>query len=104
MFEYPHYIPYYYISTLAPLFLYRYISYYLLSRHHFTLEVCYFINYLLMVYILVFPDDYKLFFGVFTLSMSVGIGSTIILKFKMVFGDLQTFINAYMHVAPAVTR
>ncbi|GMH66619.1 hypothetical protein TrST_g10700 [Triparma strigata] len=103
LFEFPHYIPYYYIATLMPLFLYRYVSYYLINRQHFTIEICYFINYLLMVYILVYPDDYKLFFGVFTLSMSVGIGSTIILSFKMVFGDLQTFINAYMHVAPAIT-
>jgi len=56
-----------------------------------------------MGYILIFPSDWGLFVVAFNLSQSVGIGSTIVLSFKFVFSDIQTFINAYMHVMPAVT-
>ncbi|GMI41548.1 hypothetical protein TrCOL_g6504 [Triparma columacea] len=103
MLMYPHYVPLYYVSSIIPLFMYRFVSYYLVSRHHFCLEVCYFINYTLLAYILVVPDMPEVFMGAFALSMSVGIGSTLILNFKMVFSDIQQFINMYMHVSPAVT-
>lgn len=103
MFAHPKFIPIYYASTILPLFFFRFVSYWLLSRHHFCLEVCYFINYSLLVYIFVLPDQSMLFMSSYALSMSVGIGSTLLLNFKLVFSDAQTFINAYMHVTPATT-
>jgi len=64
--------------------------------------VCYFINYTLLAYILALPTYPEVFMSAFTLSMSVGIGSTLVLNFKLVFSDVQQFINMYMHVAPAM--
>ena len=77
---YPQLVPFFYAATILPFFLFRFVSYYILARHHFCLEVCYFINYAVLAYILVFPDNPELLISVFNLSQSVGIGSTIILK------------------------
>ena len=77
---YPQLVPFFYAATILPFFLFRFVSYYILARHHFCLEVCYFINYAVLAYILVFPDNPELLISVFNLSQSVGIGSTIVLK------------------------
>jgi hypothetical protein len=103
VYAFPHYIPYFYCSTIIPFFLFRFATYYSMQRHHFCLEVCYFLNYGLLTYILILPDNYLLFMGLFSLTFSVAIGSSVILSFKFVFSDIQTYINMYMHVAPSVT-
>jgi hypothetical protein len=51
---YPQLVPFFYAATILPFFLFRFVSYYILARHHFCLEVCYFINYAVLAYILVF--------------------------------------------------
>jgi len=102
-YMHPTYVPIFYVGTIVPLFLFRFLSYWAEARHHFCLEVCYFINYSVIVYIVFLPSNWGLFISAFNLSQSVGIGSTLLLNFKFVFSDIQTYINAYMHVMPAVT-
>ena len=93
LFNFPQIVPIFYCATLIPLFMYRFVTYYRLARHHFTFEICYFVNYAVMVYIIALPNQYQLFFVAFALSHSVAIGSTIALNFKLVFSDIQIFIK-----------
>jgi hypothetical protein len=101
-YVYPRHLPLLYCVTIVPLFIFRFVSFYILARHHFCLEVCYFINYAVMTYILILPDNTELFMGAFVLAQAIGLGSTVVLSHRLIFHDIQTYINAYMHVMPAL--
>lgn len=50
--EFPQILPYVFVAQILPLLLYRIVTYYHRHWHHYTLELCYFSNALLIVSIL----------------------------------------------------
>ncbi len=59
--RHPKVLPYLYVAQIVPLLLYRCVSYYRQHLQHYTLELCYFTNALLVLYVLAFPTSQVLF-------------------------------------------
>jgi len=99
---YPWLVPFVYVVQIFVLFIWRFIVFFKKKWHHFLLDICYWSNTALVIYIVCFPQNERLFCIVFALCNGVVVGGGLVFKPSMVFHDVQVFISWYMHIIPAV--
>lgn len=95
-------LPYVYVTQIIPLLIYRFVSYYRMMWMHFTLELCYLSNALLILHILAFPQSELLFLLNWGVVFGPVLVANVVYRCSMHLGDLQRFISWLMHVAPPV--
>lgn len=54
-------LPYVYGAQIIPLLIYRFVTYYRMSWMHYTIELCYLSNAVLILLVLFFPRSELLF-------------------------------------------
>lgn len=95
-------LPYVYVAQIIPLLMYRFVSYYRMGWSHFTLELCYLSNALLILNILAFPQSDLLFLLNWGVVFGPVLIANVVYRCSMHLGDLQRFISWLMHVGPPV--
>jgi len=98
----PAILPYLYVCQVLPLLAYRCVSYYQQHLQHYTLELCYFTNLLLIVFILAFPTSEVLFLICFGLLLGPVLTANVVYRCSFLMDDLQRFITWHMHTMPVI--
>jgi len=98
----PDLVPAVYVVEIVCLFAWRLVVFCKKSWHHFLLDICYWSNTLLVLYILMFPGDPRIFSVAFALNNGVVVGGGLFFRPSLVFHDAQYFTSWYMHIVPAL--
>ena len=98
----PATLPYLYVCQVLPLLAYRLVSYYQQHLQHYTLELCYFTNLLLILFILAFPTSEVLFLTCFGLLLGPVLTANVVYRCSFLMDDLQRFITWHMHTMPVI--
>jgi hypothetical protein len=78
----------------------RAASYYMKNWHTFLLDLCYFINLVLILYLFVFEHNAYLFISLFSISRVVLIGAIFIFRNGIVFHSWDKLASCCIHLMP----
>jgi len=100
LFVKTHYMWLWYLGVITPLLLLRYYTYRKSKYHYFLLDFCYFVNFLLIFYLLYYPNAALLFKIVYTLSTGPLLFAIIAWRNSFVFHSLDKMTSVLIHIFP----
>ncbi|KAL0249446.1 hypothetical protein GEMRC1_004678 [Eukaryota sp. GEM-RC1] len=99
---YPQWYPLAYVATMIPLVLIRYFSYRKCKYHWFCLDLCYFINFLLVVLIVLLRHNVVLFQVCFAYAVGPLTFAIQLWQNALVFHDLDKLTSLFLHIQPSL--
>ena len=82
--------------------IHRFIDYKPQNLHYFMLDFCYFVNTILIIYILYLPHNRVLFLAIYAFTNGSVLLSVPIFHTSLVFHSTDKAFSNYMHAAPAM--
>ncbi|KAK3378329.1 hypothetical protein B0H63DRAFT_452126 [Podospora didyma] len=81
----------------------RFVTYRRSGYHYFLADLCYFVNFLLMLSIWVFPDSKRLFTAVYCLAFGNNAVAIIMWRNSLVFHSFDKVTSLFIHIMPCAT-
>jgi hypothetical protein len=100
---YPQFFHYWYTIQLFYLMPIRYYTYYNRGWNYFLADLCYFVNFLCMCAIWLFPHSTTLFIGTYCLAFGNNAFGIAMWRNSMVFHSLEKTTTVFVHIMPCVT-
>lgn len=100
---YPEYLPQYYSMQLIYFMTIRLVTYRSRGYHYFLADLCYFVNFLCLLSIWVFPQSKRLFISTFCLAFGNNAVAIAMWRNSMVFHSLDKVTSLFIHIMPCVT-
>lgn len=100
---YPEYFHLWYTAQLLYFMPIRYFTYHRRGYHYFLADLCYFVNFLLMLSIWVFPGSKRLFLAVYCLAFGNNAVAIIMWRNSLVFHSFDKVTSLFIHVMPCAT-
>jgi hypothetical protein len=98
----PDLFPHWYTLLAVILFTVRWFSYKAIQWHYFCFDLCYFLNFLTLLWLWVFPQTKSLYIAVFSLNNGPIAWAILAWRNSMVFHSLDKVITVFIHLAPPV--
>jgi hypothetical protein len=95
--------PYYFSFMLCFFVLCRFIYYRWLHWHYFLLDFCYWANFIMMLFLWVFPENEFLFISSYAFAMGPLLLAIPIFKNSMVIHSLDRITSVFIHLVPGYT-
>jgi hypothetical protein len=99
---YPHLFHYWYTAHLLYLMPIRYYTYYNRGWGYFLVDLCYFVNFLCICTIWIFPHSTNLFIGTYCLAFRNNAFGIAIWRNITVFHNLEKTTTLFIHIMPCV--
>ncbi|KAF9962658.1 hypothetical protein BGZ65_008612 [Modicella reniformis] len=100
--QYPEWIPFVHTSQVVILIAVRYFLYKRKSWHFFLLDMCYFVNVVVILYLYVFPQSQALFGAVWLLSHGPLAFAIVTWRNSLVLHSLDKVTSVYVHMSPPI--
>lgn len=97
---YRKYFPLFYTQKCLSLFFIRYMFFSKKKQEYFMLELCYFVNILLLLYIWVIPDNKQFFTCIYCLAHGPLAFAIVFFKNALVFHSLDKITSCFIHISP----
>jgi hypothetical protein len=81
----------------------RFYTYHRRGYHYFLADLCYFVNFLLMLSIWVFPNSKRLFTAVYCLAYGNNAVAIIMWRNSLVFHSFDKVTSLFIHIMPCAT-
>jgi len=81
----------------------RFYTYHKRGYHYFLADLCYFVNFLLLLSIWVFPNSKRLFTAVFCLAFGNNAVAIIMWRNSLVFHSFDKVTSLFIHIMPCAT-
>lgn len=81
----------------------RFITYHRRGYHYFLADLCYFVNFLLLLSLWIFPGSKRLFTSVFCLAFGNNAVAIIMWRNSLVFHSFDKVTSLFIHIMPCVT-
>ncbi|KAG0369745.1 hypothetical protein BGZ54_009010 [Gamsiella multidivaricata] len=101
--QYPEWIPFIHTLQSVTLIAVRYILYKKKSWHFFLLDMCYFVNVVVIIYLYVFPQSQALFGAVWLLSHGPLAFAIVTWRNSLVLHSLDKVTSVFIHMSPPIT-
>ncbi|KAG0246015.1 hypothetical protein B0O80DRAFT_415819 [Mortierella sp. GBAus27b] len=101
--QYPEWIPFVHTTQSIILIAVRYFLYKRKSWHFFLLDMCYFVNVFVIIYLYVFPQSQALFGAVWLLSLGPLALAIVTWRNSLVLHSLDKVTSVYIHMSPPIT-
>ncbi|KAF9433799.1 hypothetical protein BGZ76_008961 [Entomortierella beljakovae] len=101
--QYPGWIPLVHTIQSVILIFVRYVLYKKKSWHFFLLDMCYFVNAVVLVYLYIFPNSQELFTAVWLLSQGPLAFAIVTWRNSLVLHSLDKVTSVYIHMSPPIT-
>ncbi|KAG0018299.1 hypothetical protein BGZ80_007345 [Entomortierella chlamydospora] len=101
--QYPEWIPLVHTVQSVILIAVRYVLYKKKSWHLFLLDMCYFVNAVVLLYLYVFPQSQALLGAVWLLSQGPLAFAIITWRNSLVLHSLDKVTSVYIHMSPPIT-
>lgn len=98
--HYPQYVHIVYSIIFSVLMPIRLITYYKIGFGYYLADLCYYVNFLLMLYIWVFPSSQMLYITCCSFSWGTLSFAVITWKNKLVFHSIDKITSTFIHVLP----
>ncbi|KAI1306545.1 hypothetical protein EDD11_004708 [Mortierella claussenii] len=100
--QYPEWIPFVHTLQASVLIVVRYVLYKKKSWHFFLLDMCYFVNVIVILYLYVFPQSQALFGAVWLLSHGPLGFAIVTWRNSLVLHSLDKVTSVYIHMSPPI--
>ncbi|KAI9888931.1 MAG: hypothetical protein M1814_006109 [Vezdaea aestivalis] len=100
---FPQYFYWWFTTQLAYFFPIRFYTYHQKGYHYFLADLCYFVNFLLILSIWVFPNSKRLFISTYCLAYGNNAVAIAMWRNSMVFHSLDKVTSLFIHIMPPVT-
>lgn len=100
---YPEYFHIWYTLQLLYFMPIRYFTYQKRGYHYFLADLCYFVNFLCVLTIWVFPQSKRLFISTFCLAFGNNAVAIAMWRNSMVFHSFDKVTSLFIHIMPCVT-
>jgi hypothetical protein len=100
---YPEYFHIWYTLQLLYFMPIRYFTYRKRGYHYFLADLCYFVNFLVLLTIWVFPQSKRLFISTFCLAFGNNAVAIAMWRNSMVFHSFDKVTSLFIHIMPCVT-
>ncbi|KAH7052432.1 hypothetical protein BKA57DRAFT_455600 [Linnemannia elongata] len=101
--QYPEWIPFVHTFQSSILIVVRYFLYKRKSWHFFLLDMCYFVNVVVIMYLYVFPQSQALLGAVWLLSHGPLAFAIVTWRNSLVLHSLDKVTSVYIHMSPPIT-
>ncbi|KAF9362018.1 hypothetical protein BGX26_006535 [Mortierella sp. AD094] len=101
--QYPEWIPFVHTIQSVVLIAVRYVLYKKKSWHFFLLDMCYFVNVVVLLYLYVFPQSQALLGAVWLLSQGPLAFAIVTWRNSLVLHSLDKVTSVYIHMSPPIT-
>ncbi|CCK69411.1 glycerophosphocholine acyltransferase KNAG_0C03000 [Huiozyma naganishii CBS 8797] len=102
MGQFPEWFHVYYTFLLGLLMPIRFYTYYKTQTHYFMADLCYFVNFLCLVYIWVWPQSRSLFLSCFCLTFGSLSFAVITWRNSLVLHSIDKTTSCFIHIIPPV--
>ncbi|KAJ5124790.1 Protein of unknown function DUF2841 [Penicillium bovifimosum] len=99
----PQHFYIWYSAQLALFMPIRYFTYHAKGYHYFLADLCYFVNFLCMLSVWVFPNSKRLFISTFCLTFGNNAAAIAMWRNSLVFHSLDKVVSLFIHIMPPVT-
>ncbi|GJJ74094.1 hypothetical protein EMPS_06452 [Entomortierella parvispora] len=100
--QYPEWIPFVHTLQTVVLIAVRYFIYKKKSFHYFLLDMCYFVNVAIILYLYVFPQSESLLGAVWLLSHGPLAFAIITWRNSLVLHSLDKVTSVFIHISPCI--
>ncbi|TAQ85407.1 hypothetical protein B7494_g6265 [Chlorociboria aeruginascens] len=100
---YPELFHYWYTAQLLYFMPIRYYTYHKRGYHYFLADLCYFVNFLCMMSIWVFPQSKRLFISTYCLAFGNNAIAIAMWRNSMVFHSFDKVTSLFIHIMPCVS-
>lgn len=100
---FPEYFHWWYTVQILYFMPIRYYTYHKRGYHYFLADLCYFVNFLLILSIWAFPNSKRLFTATFCLAFGNNAVAIIMWRNSLVFHSFDKVTSLFIHVMPCVT-
>ncbi|KAI8602090.1 hypothetical protein EDD21DRAFT_304222 [Dissophora ornata] len=100
--QHPEWIPFVHTSQVVLLVAVRYFLYKKKSWHFFLLDMCYFVNVVVILYLYVFPQSQALLGAVWLLSLGPLAFAIVTWRNSLVLHSLDKVTSVYIHMSPPI--
>ena len=99
----PEYFYMWFTAQLLYFMPIRIFTYHKRGMHYFVADLCYFVNFLCLLSIWVFPKSKRLFIGTYCLAYGNNAVAIVMWRNSLVFHSLDKVTSLFIHVMPPVT-
>ncbi|KAI0598131.1 hypothetical protein F4775DRAFT_197698 [Biscogniauxia sp. FL1348] len=100
---YPEWFHLWYTIQLVYFMPIRYYTYHSRGYHYFLADLCYFVNFLLVLSIWIFPSSKRLFVSSYCLAFGNNAVAIIMWRNSLVFHDFDKVTSLFIHIMPCAT-
>ncbi|KAK4127894.1 hypothetical protein N657DRAFT_234516 [Parathielavia appendiculata] len=100
---YPEWFHLWYTMQVLYFMPIRFYTYHRRGYHYFLADLCYFVNFLLMLSIWVFPSSKRLFTAVYCLAFGNNAVAIIMWRNSLVFHSFDKVTSLFIHIMPCAT-
>ncbi|KAF4554084.1 Hypothetical protein D9617_5g069600 [Elsinoe fawcettii] len=100
---FPEYFHYWYTAQLLYFMPIRWYTYHKIGFHYFLADLCYFVNFLMVLCIWFFPNSKRLFISTFCLAFGNNAVAIAMWRNSLVFHSLDKVTSLFIHIMPCVT-
>ncbi|KAF2643356.1 hypothetical protein P280DRAFT_496969 [Massarina eburnea CBS 473.64] len=99
----PEWFPLWYSAQLLYFMPIRYYTYQKIGYHYFLADLCYFVNFLLMLSLWVFPQSKRMFISTYCLAFGNNAIAIVMWRNSLVFHSMDKVVSLFIHIMPCVT-
>lgn len=99
----PEWFHYWYTAQLFYFMPIRYYTYHKRGYHYFLADLCYFVNFMCLLTIWVFPNSKRLFITSFCLAFGNNAVAIAMWRNSMVFHSMDKVASLFIHIMPCAT-
>ncbi|CAI6335609.1 unnamed protein product [Periconia digitata] len=99
----PDWFPLWYGAQLFYFMPIRYYTYHKKGYHYFLADLCYFVNFLMVLSIWVFPQSKRLFISTYCLAMGNNAVAIVMWRNSLVFHSMDKVVSLFIHIMPCAT-
>lgn len=103
MGAYPEYMHLWYSAQVLYFMPIRFYTYHKRGYHYFLADLCYFVNFLLMASLWLFPGSKRLFISAFCLAFGNNAVAIIMWRNSLVFHSFDKVTSLFIHIMPCAT-
>lgn len=100
--KHPEYVHVLYSVIFVILMPVRLITYYKIGYGYFLADLCYYVNYLLLIYIWIYPNSQMLYISCCSFSWGTLSFAVITWRNKLVLHNIEKLTSTFIHVLPGV--
>ncbi|KAF2867988.1 hypothetical protein BDV95DRAFT_630908 [Massariosphaeria phaeospora] len=99
----PEFFPWWYTVQLLYFMPLRFYAYHKKGYHYFLADLCYFVNFLAVLSIWVFPNSKRLFISTYCLAFGNNAVAIAMWRNSLVFHSMDKVVSLFIHIMPCVT-